>query len=206
VRVLYPPAFDRTLAGEALRLAERAMGRYAAWFGPYPYPEVDVVLAPFGRFSGMEYPTLVLSVPAAVPIAHELAHQWWYGIVGDDEYRAPWLDESFATWSERALDGTAGAGCASLGWPAAPAARVTATMAYWRTRPRDYGTVVYGQGACALQALSARLGRRRFLTLLRAYVARHRFGISTTASFEAAAQTASPDASLAGLWHRYRIG
>lgn len=33
------------------------------------------------------------------PVVHELAHQWWYGVIGNNEYADPWLDESFAVYA-----------------------------------------------------------------------------------------------------------
>ena len=75
------------------------MNTFAAAFGTFPYPEMDVVLTSFASFGGMEYPTIIFTNPGKLTISHELAHQYWYGIVGDDEFSAPWLDESFATWS-----------------------------------------------------------------------------------------------------------
>ena len=57
-------------------------------FGTFPYPEMDVVLTSFAAFGGMEYPTIIFTNPSKITIAHELAHQYWYGIVGDDQYSA----------------------------------------------------------------------------------------------------------------------
>ena len=30
---------------------------------------------------------------------HEVSHQWWYGMVGDDQVNQPWVDESLAQYS-----------------------------------------------------------------------------------------------------------
>src|SRR5205085_810999 len=60
---------------------------------------------------GMEYPGIVFVemtpgsaygrswAHTAALLAHELAHQWFYGIVGNNQWREPWLDESFATFA-----------------------------------------------------------------------------------------------------------
>lgn len=84
---------------------------YGERFGAYPYDEVDVVLGDTGYgIAGMEYPGLVTSVPKVpslkgeVPavnvVVHELAHQWWYGVVGNNQVKEPWLDEGLTTFSE----------------------------------------------------------------------------------------------------------
>ena len=43
-----------------------------------------------------------------VVAVHELAHQWFYAMVGDSQARDPWLDEAFATYAEEVIDGTTG--------------------------------------------------------------------------------------------------
>jgi len=96
VRVSYlPDLVSSARAATMLRLARSSMTTYAAAFGDYPYPEVDVVLTAFRRYGGMEYPQIVFANPVDGDVTHELAHQWWYGIVGNDEYAEPWLDESW---------------------------------------------------------------------------------------------------------------
>lgn len=50
-------------------------------------------------FSGMEYPGFVLLIAPNSPVVREVAHQWWYGLVGNNEYADPWLDEAFAMYA-----------------------------------------------------------------------------------------------------------
>lgn len=117
LRVWYSPTITTLAqASSSLAAAKRSLNRFSTAFGTYPYPEVDVVLADFLTFGGMEYPTIVFTIPDPITISHELANQWWYGIVGDDQYRGPWMDESFATWSER-LPFTPWANCRRIHGP-----------------------------------------------------------------------------------------
>ncbi|MBD1371188.1 M1 family metallopeptidase [Hazenella sp. IB182357] len=94
-----------------LESAVSAMKFYGEKFGEYPYEEIDVVLGETGYgIAGMEYPGLVTSVPTIksakgeVPavnvVVHELAHQWWYAMVGNNQVKEPWLDEGITTFSE----------------------------------------------------------------------------------------------------------
>src|SRR5205085_1103765 len=57
----------------------------------------------------MEYPQLILSPAYAPAISHEVAHQWFYRLVGDDEWSDPWVDETMTEFSAvrlgRALHG-----------------------------------------------------------------------------------------------------
>ncbi|MBA4493177.1 M1 family metallopeptidase [Paenactinomyces guangxiensis] len=91
--------------------AVSGMNFYSEKFGKYPYKEVDVVLGETGYgIAGMEYPGLVTSIPrvptrkghspAINVVVHELAHQWWYGVVGNNQVKEPWLDEGLTTFSE----------------------------------------------------------------------------------------------------------
>ena len=74
-------------------------------FGEYPYSTLNVVESNFVH-GGMEYPNLVL-ISDAVDIqsdftnviVHEIAHQWWYGIVGNNEVQYGWLDEGLTEYS-----------------------------------------------------------------------------------------------------------
>lgn len=77
---------------------------YGEYFGSYPYDNYSVVKTPFA-FGGMEYPGLVYISDALddedynMTIAHETAHQWWYGTVGNDQIKHAWLDEALAEFS-----------------------------------------------------------------------------------------------------------
>lgn len=74
-------------------------------FGDYPYSTLSVCESDF-LHGGMEYPNLVYISNDVTDYAeytnviiHEIAHQWWYGIVGNNEYDEPWLDEALAEMS-----------------------------------------------------------------------------------------------------------
>ena len=74
-------------------------------FGEYPYSTLSVVKSNFVH-GGMEYPNLVLISDDTAEkadyinvIVHEIAHQWWYGLVGNDEFRFGWLDEGLTEYS-----------------------------------------------------------------------------------------------------------
>ncbi len=89
-----------------------SLALFSEKFGKYPWPELDIVTME-GWFGGMEYPQLVMISPAGDrPLdwaksvnAHEIGHQWFYGIIGNNEYDEPWLDESFASYAAALYDG-----------------------------------------------------------------------------------------------------
>jgi hypothetical protein len=84
---------------------------YGLWFGEYPYEHVTVVDPAYGAGAGgMEYPTLFTSgtrlfaredmhQPEGVTV-HECGHQFWYGLVGNNEFEAAWLDEGFNSYTD----------------------------------------------------------------------------------------------------------
>ena len=180
----------------ALAIARKRLARLTALYGPYGWPDLQIVLT---DVTAMEHTGLVMTPAVDLVITHELAHQWWFGSVGDDQARSPWLDEAFASFAEEAA-GDEPPWCFRPG----PDARlVTHGVAYWRPRDERYG-VVYYEGACLLDMLQARMGRERFRAALRDYAIAQRYGWSTGARFRAAMDAASP-APLGDLWRRYRI-
>ncbi len=116
--LLYTPPGHSQNAVEELNIISFGLMHYQKLFGPYPYRQLIAVHPPdvAAPAGGMEYPGLIVTggpwyLPwsgfrslAAVTL-HELAHQWFYGLIANDESRFPVLDEGLASWAE--LDGLA---------------------------------------------------------------------------------------------------
>jgi hypothetical protein len=86
-----------------------AVRHYSAWIGEYLYPVVSAVEGPWNaNAGGMEYPmiTLISSSESRhaeqldIVIAHEVGHNWFYGILGTNEREHPWMDEGVNTYYE----------------------------------------------------------------------------------------------------------
>jgi len=87
-----------------------ALRYYGQWFGPYPYGHITIVDPAWqSGAGGMEYPTLFtagsrwlaprgVTQPEGVTV-HEAGHQFWYGLVGNNEFEHAWMDEGFNTFS-----------------------------------------------------------------------------------------------------------
>jgi hypothetical protein len=141
VRLLVQPE-HAFLADRYLEAAKIALRTYGTWSAPYPYAQITVVDPAWGSASGgMEYPTLFtggasvfappeLQSPEGVTI-HEAGHQFWYGLVANNEFEEAWLDEGFNTymtskatdqslgpegWGRRCFGGDYGRG-SRTGWP-----------------------------------------------------------------------------------------
>ena len=205
---------------EATRIALRS---YGAWSAPYPYAQITVVDPAWGSASGgMEYPTLFtggttvfapppLRSPESVTI-HEAGHQFWYGLVANNEFEEAWLDEGFNTYmTAKAMDhalGPMGWGRRYFGpggrsgWPVvAPGVTIVRgaerlagmretgevdVMARpgWAYRNREsYWLNSYGKPALTLQTLEGLLGDETMTRILRTYARRFRFAHPTTEHF-----------------------
>ncbi|MGQ0738536.1 MAG: M1 family metallopeptidase [Bacteroidota bacterium] len=84
--------------------AKRAVRHYAGLVGEYPYSVVQVVQGPESFGGGMEYPTITVISPMENKkaldkvIAHEIGHNWFYGILASNERNHPWMDEGMNSY------------------------------------------------------------------------------------------------------------
>ncbi|MDQ1710662.1 MAG: hypothetical protein QOE45_112 [Frankiaceae bacterium] len=159
-----------------------AIAAHAARYGPFPYASLDVAVLPDIE-GGIEFPGGILlghNQDKDATLVHEVAHQWFYGLVGDDQGRDPWLDEAFATYAEALVRGTGGT-YASLSVPASGRRRVGAPMAYWEPRTSVYYRSVYVQGAAALLRARRTVGATAWDRAIRCYVATNAHRIATPA-------------------------
>ncbi len=97
--------FDDDDAEKSLQAGVDAINTFSDLFGDYPYTHFTIVKTDFIQ-GGMEYPNLIM-ISSKIDntddyinvIVHETAHQWWYGVVGNNEYLYPWLDEALTEFS-----------------------------------------------------------------------------------------------------------
>jgi hypothetical protein len=140
-----------------------------------------------------------------VATAHEVAHQWWYSVVGNDVFDEPWLDESLATYSSSLYYQDAISQAAYRGfinyWKNRLSDlrqdglddQVTQSLDYFEAldTPRVYGTVVYTKGALFFDALREEIGDEAFFGALQNYYQKYKYQIAETedllAEFEASA-------------------
>jgi hypothetical protein len=206
---VYTARGSRLDARQIAQVAAGALADFDRRFGAYPYRELDIHLLPYDYDGGDEYPGLILLYCAGqvgagtrYVAAHEVAHQWWYAVVGNDIYRQPWLDEALAQYSGIVYDeDVAGAAVAAEDWEREVQRRYRGAVAdgdlpiglaiteypsfnvYYRT--------VYGKGPVFLRALRHELGDDTFFKGLQLYYARHRYGVATTADALRAFEDAS---------------
>jgi len=89
---------------QSLQTIKDAVRTRSLWVGEYPYNVVSAVQGPSGFGGGMEYPTITIISPGLnanlldFTIAHEVSHNWFYGILGTNERTYPWMDEGINTY------------------------------------------------------------------------------------------------------------
>jgi len=90
-----------TLHSAAVEHVNEAIKFYSDKVGNYPYSTASGVVGPLKAGGGMEYPMItVLASADKTTIVHEIGHNWFYGILGSNERRYPWMDESINTYFE----------------------------------------------------------------------------------------------------------
>ncbi len=184
---------------QILWLANLALNLYNQVYGPYPFNELDLVEANLWPWA-IEWPGFILvgdplySGPQEAcgewHVVHEVAHQWWYSVVGNDQVDAPWLDEALANYSTalyyRMVYSTEKAeveisehisdryeayvqayGDGMVGG---------STRDYTRA---SYYPLVYGKGALFFEALQELMGDKAFFEGLQRYYREYKYDVAT---------------------------
>jgi hypothetical protein len=147
--------------------------------GPFPYGTLTVALLPdYG--GGIEYPSAILeATPERYVLVHEVAHMWFYGMVGNSQFRDPWLDEAFATFAEETVNPPPAEQLAERLGLSGDVGDSMGDFADDGTIP--YFAAVYGKGGAALQAARDAVGAEAFDAAIRCYVDANAWTIATPA-------------------------
>jgi hypothetical protein len=175
VRAIGAPSID---VDATARAAADALGTLADRFGPYSWSELDVIAVSLGPDAGgMQWPGAVWidnlaegSRSAALTIDHELAHQWWHALVGNDSIRAPVLDEPLAQYSMCVVAAAVGDACHLPGGRGGGRAGKTEcadrpTMVF--ASAAQYGSLIYDQAPELYFALTSSVGADETIAALR---------------------------------------
>jgi aminopeptidase N len=207
-------AVEEELAGAqaALKAAAQSLEDFDKRYGSYPYTELDIVATPTNA-AGIEYPGLVVmasnlyreltkssnnsaQIVIEAVVSHEVGHQWFYNLVGNDQLDDPWLDEAFAQLAslhyfqdeygpnggdgfQRSLEDR---------WERVEHAKIPIGLPVDAYTQKEYGAIVYGRGPLFLVALQNEMGDANFDEFVRDYVAQLSWGIATPEFMQALAE------------------
>jgi hypothetical protein len=186
-------------AGEvALETAAQSIELFTELYGTYPYADYRVAETEFAggmEFSGLTFlgstfydqydgTTRTPLIPLA---AHEVSHQWFYGLVGNDQLAEPWLDEAIAEYSgylyyEHYLPADA-----EWWWFYAvdqwvPTGKIDALIYEFRDN-REYMDAVYRRGAQFMHDLREMMGDPAFFAFLQEYQRRNAYQLVQSPAF-----------------------
>lgn len=200
----------------ACELARQAMHVYENRFGPYPYDTFSIAETHLGA-AGMEYPHLIFvdqqyytspqEMIFEVIIAHEVAHQWWYGVVGNDQVYHSFIDESLAqlstlTYFEEHGDLVGTTYYENYLRDPYDRARKDGISDIIDRSLQEYGSdyeymvMAYWKGPLVLDMLRWTVGSDDFYEALSDIYDKHAFGIIDVATFENEFKTIFPEKDL----------
>jgi len=217
---------DEAAGERVLQYVSDALRIYNERFGLYPFAEFDAVETPITA-AGIEYPGLIVVARRfyeegqaggffEFATAHEVAHQWWYSMVGSDQVDEPWLDEALTNYSTLIyFEDVHGQQEARLildryfedlyrqvveeGRDAVVAQPVAAFS------EEDYGPIVYGKGPLFFHALRQEVGDATYFAIMKEYLRQHKYKIATPESFLGVAESVAGQ-DLDAIYKQWVLG
>jgi aminopeptidase N len=200
----YTRDFLQDGAEAALDAAVRSVEDYSQRYAPYPYTELDFVSTPTLAL-GIEYPGMIAITEWIVTpndgyleatIAHEVGHQWFYNLIGNDQLDDPWLDESLTQFItlQYFTDEYGEAGNQGFRqdlesrWASIGNADIPVGLPVREYSEVEYSGIVYGRGALFFEALREEMGAETFDAFMKDYTATNAWGISTPEELKAIAE------------------
>ena len=220
---MYYPNDDIDGANLALGYASTALHLFNTTIGQYPYNELDMVTSNAGSFEGIEYPGIVMYAQSSFDsqsdfedlVVHEVGHQWFYNVIGNDVQQRAWVDESMTTYTQvlyaDAVHG-AEAGRNEIQNFSSDYDQIRDTNVDFKLdTPIDafdedtYGLIAYYKGALYIDAVRTQIGEQAFAQALKTYYTNNRYAIVDGTAFLAAAQSAC-NCNIQPLYNQWVLG
>ncbi|MEW5986473.1 MAG: M1 family metallopeptidase [Chloroflexota bacterium] len=202
----YAPGGAAEGAQRALTIAVDALTSYNERFGLYPFTELDVAATPTAA-GGVEYPGIVViglrlyenTGPASFfesATAHEVGHQWFYSVIGNDQLDDPWLDEALTQYATAVYYGDVYGPTGEAGfwaamqdrWDRVEGAAIPIGLPVSGYTALEYGAIVYGRGPLFFHTLAETMGQATFDAFLQDYYRTFKWGIVTPESLQELAE------------------
>ena len=201
----------------AVDLVEKSLQLYSELFGPYEREVISVVQADMNM--NMEFDGLILIMSSFywlyrdpprsdlhIIVPHEISHQWFFSLVGNNQAMEPWLDEAFATYSEAMFYERYFPEDLDWWWDMRvnnhlPTGSIDPNI-YIQGGVPEYFNRVYRRGAMFMQALRDTMGDQAFFDFTKSYVKNHRYEIATGEDFWGMLMQYT-DADLTGIMNEY---
>ncbi len=223
----YPPESEE-MGQLVLKTAAKALEVFSQDLGEYPYAELDLVSTPM-QAGGMEYSGAaamalylydssgsISGMPNSVFLesatAHEVAHQWFFDQVMNDQVDEPWLDEGFAQYSTylyfRDIYDQSAADAYSQSWEDRWA-RISLKDIPIGLPAADYlsiqySPIIYGRAPIFIRELEETMGTKTFDDFLRNYIATNRWQVVNSQEFKSLAEQAC-SCNLDALFTEYGV-
>lgn len=210
-------ALSGSTSQRGAELAQKALSVFSDKLGGYPYKTLTIAQADMA-YAGMEYPGLCMiqrelylpgrELELEMTIAHEILHQWFYGVVGNDEQNAPWLDEAITSYLSVAyfdLDNRADTYNGLLQKyvveRAALGGRIDGALTDYSTEDA-YVNAAYWRGAAMFHALREKFGDATFFASLRDYIKSNAYNVAVKTDL-ARAFTETSGVDMAAWFDQY---
>ena len=170
----------------AVKYSKDAVRHYSSIVGEYPYNIVQVLQGPESFGGGMEYPTITVISPGGSAksldnvFAHEIGHNWFYGILGSNERKHPWMDEGINSYYDAKYQLNKYGKQPQLERIAFETKAVTKTdqpieLSSEKYSEANYGLVAYYKTAEWLRYLESQLGTETFNRAMQEYYRQWQF-------------------------------
>ncbi len=199
---------------EQVENVENMFKFYSDKYIEYPYDKITIAEGLLNAGGGMEYPRFTIISPEIVSadkipfvstylledvICHEIAHQWFYLIIGSDEAEEPFMDEAFAVFSElsymESKYGKHGNYVFLFNKPVISLfnqhyllysiqqidkeSTPMNTPSYEYEKMQNYGTNVYSKGFLCVRAIEHMIGEEKFRKIIKQYFEKYAFSHPT---------------------------
>ena len=214
-----------------LQTSVSALRSFNSRFGSYTYSEMDLMSTPMLAL-GIEYPgamgialmmydpdEILGGLPSRVylesVVAHEIAHQWFYNMVGNDQADEPWLDEALAQYAtglyyQDTYDSSAAESYRSswyAGWDRVDGADIPIGLpageyGVSEDDVSEHSPIVYGRGPIFISELADTMGMDVFDDFIKTYAQEYKWDIGTGEIFQRLAEEKC-DCDLSSLFEAW---